>query len=234
VDDYPRFLLINCDGNTTMKDIVIIGASGFGSEVAWLIERINNVNKTWNILGFVDDNLGICGKDINGYKVLGSVDSIKEYQDVYYVVAIGNALIREKVVNRVLSINPKSKFATLIDPSVISSKTNTFGEGSIICANTIITVNVDIGKHTIINLSCTVGHSAKIGSFVTLYPTVNVSGNVVIEDECEIGTGAQVIQGIKISNYSTIGAGAVVINDISSNCVAVGCPAKPIKYTNGK
>ena len=33
-----------------MKDIVIIGAGGFGREVAWLIEDINKVNLEWNII----------------------------------------------------------------------------------------------------------------------------------------------------------------------------------------
>ena len=42
-----------------MKDIVIIGAGGFGREVAWLIEDINKVNNEWNIVGFVDDNKSI-------------------------------------------------------------------------------------------------------------------------------------------------------------------------------
>ena len=54
-----------------MKDLIIIGASGFGREVAWLVERINKINPTWNLLGFLDDNEKIQGKEINGYKVLG-------------------------------------------------------------------------------------------------------------------------------------------------------------------
>lgn len=39
-----------------MKDIVIIGAGGFGREVVELIDDINLRNPTWNIIGFVDDN----------------------------------------------------------------------------------------------------------------------------------------------------------------------------------
>ena len=39
-----------------MKDLIIFGASGFGREVAWLVERINAKQPTWNLLGFMDDN----------------------------------------------------------------------------------------------------------------------------------------------------------------------------------
>ena len=38
-----------------LKDIVIIGAGGVGRETALIIEDINEVNKEWNLLGFVDD-----------------------------------------------------------------------------------------------------------------------------------------------------------------------------------
>lgn len=38
-----------------MNDIYIVGASGFGREVAWLIEEL----ETWNIAGFIDDNESI-------------------------------------------------------------------------------------------------------------------------------------------------------------------------------
>lgn len=57
-----------------MKDIVIIGAGGFGREVAWLIEDINKVSSEWNIVGFVDDNESIQGTEINGYKVVGNLE----------------------------------------------------------------------------------------------------------------------------------------------------------------
>ena len=40
-----------------MNDLIIVGASGFGREVAWLVERINRVTPTWNLLGFMDDLL---------------------------------------------------------------------------------------------------------------------------------------------------------------------------------
>ena len=39
-----------------MKDLVIVGAGGFGREVAWLVEEINEVSKEWNLVGFIDEN----------------------------------------------------------------------------------------------------------------------------------------------------------------------------------
>ena len=104
------------------------------------------------------------------------------------------------------------------------------GEGCIICANTIVTVDVTIEKFSIVNLACTIGHDAHLKSYTTLYPTVNVSGFVQIESGVEIGTGSQIIQGVSIGTGAIIGAGSVVVRDIPPHCTAVGVPAKPIKY----
>lgn len=213
-----------------MKQLIIVGASGFGREVAWLIERINKLEPTWEILGFMDDKDELQGKVINGYKVIGKVPEFQLYPEAFFICAVGSSMIREKIINNMVSINPNVRFGTVIDPSVEISKFVTIGEGSIICAHNIITVNIEIGSHVIINLDCTVGHDAIIHDYATLYPSVNVSGITTIGRCSEIGTGAQIIQTKSIGDYSIVGAGAIVVDDIPARCVAVGCPAKPIKY----
>ena len=215
-----------------MKDLIIFGASGFGREVAWLVERINEIKPTWNLIGFIDDDESIQERVINGYKVLGKTSDIKRFTDTYIVCAVGSSKVRKKIINNIKAINQSIKFGTLIDPSVQMSKYVTVGEGTIICAHTIITVDVVIGDHVIINLDCTIGHDAVIQDFVTLYPSVNVSGMTNIGCCSELGTGTQIIQGKCVGNYTIVGAGAVVVKDVPDKCTAVGCPAKTIKFCN--
>ncbi len=57
---------------------------------------------------------------------------------------------------------------------------------------------------------------------------VNVSGNDVIEEGVMMGSGSTIIQGKKIGQCSTIGAGAVIIENIDSFSTAVGVPARII------
>ena len=213
-----------------VKDLIIFGAGGFGREVTWAVERMNKVSPTWNLLGFIDSDESIQNTIINGYPVLGNEDDVRRYPDVYYVIAIGASRTREKIVNNMKAINPGLKFGTVIDPSVEMSDLVTIGEGTIICAHTIITVNIVIGKHVIINLDCTIGHDAILNDFVTLYPSVNVSGITNIGYAVELGTGMQIIQGKSVGDYSIVGAGAVAVKDIPEKCTAVGNPAKPIKF----
>lgn len=215
-----------------LKDLYIIGAGGFGREVAWLVERINSKELEWNIKGFLDENELLHGKKENGYTVVGGLDYLIEQKNEFYVVcAVGSAKARKRIIERIKTIS-NIKFATLIDPSVIKSDMISIGEGSVVCAANILTVNIDIGCHVHINLDCSVGHDVIIEDYVTVYPSVNISGNVHVGKCSELGTGTAIIQGIEIGVEAIIGAGAVVIRNIPDKCTAVGNPAKVIKYNS--
>ncbi len=212
-----------------MKDLIIIGAGGFGREVSWLVERINAVSPQWNLLGFADD-YATESKTIDKYNIIGDVDCVADYPDAYVVCCVANTQVRKKLVARA----EPNRFATLIDPSAIISSKVEIGEGSVICAGSVITVDIKIGKHNIIDVNSIIGHDAVLEDYVTLYPSVNVSGNTVIRNGVELGTGSQVIQGLSVGENTIVGAGAVVVRDLPDNCTAVGVPAKVIKVNEKK
>lgn len=215
-----------------MGKILIFGAGGFGREVQWLIERINQKIPSWEIEGYLDDGVEV-QTEINGYRVLGGIEKLKEYDfDTAIAVAVGSAKTREKIVEKIKGIGDY-RFPNLIDPDVQISDKVSIGEGNIICAGNILTVNITIEDFVIINLSCTVGHDAVLKSFVTVYPGVNISGNVLVKRRTELGTGSKIIQGISVEEDTIVGAGAVVVRPIPCGCVAVGIPAKPAKYPGG-
>jgi acetyltransferase-like isoleucine patch superfamily enzyme len=51
---------------------------------------------------------------------------------------------------------------------------------------------------------------------------------IVIEDDCWLGSGVRVLDGVTIGEGSVVGAGAVVTKDIPPYSVAVGVPAKVV------
>lgn len=215
-----------------MKNIVIIGAGGVGREVSLIIQQINELEQTWNLLGFIDDNTDNWGKVINGYSVIGGIDSLEFLSnDTYIVIAIANYKVKKNIVNK---INNKFKFATIVHPKVWIHDYITVGEGTIIYEGAILTANIEIGNHVIISPKCGVGHDSIIKDYVSLLWNVNVSGNDLIEEGVMMGSGSTVIQGKKIGKGSIIGAGAVVVNDIESFSTAVGVPAKVIKSDKSK
>lgn len=216
-----------------MPDIVVYGTGGFGREVMFLIEDINKVENTWNVLGFLDDNAEIHRKIINGYPVLGGFDWIISHsksRQIHVALGIGNPKTKEMLAKKLENLSSNIFFPSLIHPSVIISEHVELGKGNIICAGNILTCNIKLKDFVTINLSCTIGHDVVIEDFVTILPGCNISGNVHIKKRVEIGTNTAIIQGIEIGENTIIGAGATVVKSLPSNCTAVGTPAKPIKF----
>lgn len=55
-------------------------------------------------------------------------------------------------------------------------------------------------------------------------------GMPIIGDDVSLGASVTVIGPVRIGNNVTVGAGAVVVKDLPDNCIAVGNPARVIKY----
>jgi len=213
-----------------MKKIAILGAGGFGREVHMLIEQINEVKKQYDFIGYYDDGYSK-GTLINGFPILGSIEDINNVDfDLSIVSAIGEPQLKEKLLN--LISNKNINYPILIHPNAVIGNIDfvKIGEGSIITAGVIITVNINVGKHVILNLCCTVGHDTNIGDYSSFMPTVNISGEVKINKAVYVGTGAKIINQLEIGEYTIIGAGAVVAKTLPANCTAVGIPAKVKKY----
>jgi sugar O-acyltransferase (sialic acid O-acetyltransferase NeuD family) len=212
-----------------MTSIVVVGAGGFGREVLEIFKDQNKVANNWDILGFIDDNEELHGKKINGYLVLGGLDWLKDHNDnnLECVCAIGTCETRKQVVERLQKLGVN--FCNAIHPSVIMSEFVELGNDVIICAGSILTVNIRIGDHVHIDTNCTVMHDAVIESYCRLNPGVKINGNNYLAEGAYIGTGATFIQGVSIGSWSTIGAGAVVIDSIPEKVVAIGVPAKVVK-----
>ena len=152
----------------------------------------------------------------------------RKKQPVHVVCAIGNAEARRTVVRK-LSENENIHFPNLIDPSVQMSERIRMGKGNILCAGTILTADIVLKDFVILNLDCTVGHDVRLESYITVYPSVNISGNVTMGEGCELGTGSQIIQGKTLGERTIVGAGAVVIEDLPGRCTVVGVPAAVVK-----
>ncbi|MBZ0327468.1 MAG: acetyltransferase [Altibacter sp.] len=214
-----------------MKELIIIGAGGFGREVKCLIDLINKRKATaeFSIVGFVDDGIA-AGTMIHGLPVLGPIDFINSTQKVVnLVLAIANPKIKKQIYQRFNQHN----FPTIIHPSVSLENYNVvIGQGCIICEGSVLSCDIEIGDFCVINWTCTIGHDVKINSFSSFMPAVNISGEVTVGEGVYVGAGATIINQLSIGEGSIIGAGAVVSKSIPAHCTAVGIPAKPIKFSN--
>lgn len=214
-----------------MKDIVIYGAGGFGREVACLLKRINNeVESTWNLLGFFDD--GVEAGISNEYgKVLGNIDTLNSWDKPLSVVfAIGSPKVIELLFNKV--DNPNIDFPNIIAPDTLflDRENVRMGQGNVICSRCLISCNIEIGNFNTLNGYITVGHDSTIGDFNSIMPAVKISGGVTIGKRNFLGVNSVILQYKAIGNDTIIGASSVVLRNTKDGATYVGNPAKKIEY----
>lgn len=194
--------------------LCIFGAGGFAKEVAWLANECG-----FDVAAFIDvkekeDLLGIPVYTINYF----------DPQEHSAVIAVGSPDLRKKIVKNLSNTN--TKFTTLIHPSVHVGLHSIIGRGSVICANSIITCNVNLGNFSQINLATTIGHDVTTGDFFTTAPQVAISGGCNIGSEVYFGTHSCALENLNICSRVVVGAAATITKDLVSAGTYIGTPAK--------
>ena len=201
------------------KEVVIIGYSGhsYGCiEVA--------INQGFLIVGYHD----ILQNDSNPYnlKYLGHEENLDLSNTPF--IAIGDNDIRRKIYEK-FKTNKIPMNITLEHPHTTISESSHVEEQTFVSAGVIINPQVKIDTGCIINTGAIIEHDCSVGEFSHIAPGAVLAGNVSIGSGCLIGANAVIKQGVKVGNNVIIGAGSVVLNDIKSNTIFVGNPAKKIK-----
>ena len=106
------------------------------------------------------------------------------------------------------------------------------GEGGIIAPNVVVTTEVQIGRHVLVNIATSIQHNSVLGDFCTIGPGVRIGGHVSLGDGVLVGIGAIISNNVTVASGVVIAAGAVVpphTNLDTENGVYVGVPTRLIK-----
>lgn len=148
--------------------------------------------------------------------------------EVYQMmVAVADSKDREKIVKK---LPENTSYFTFVHPTaLLMSKDIEIGIGSFIGAYSILTTNITIGNHGILNRGNQIGHDSKIGDFFSAMPGAIVSGNVRINDCVYMGNNSSIKEKILVNSNVIIGSNAAVVKNIITSGVYVGVPAKFLK-----
>jgi len=200
--------------------LLIIGASGHGKVAADIALKMNN----WHSIAFLDDE---SIKNCMQFKVIGkSTDAFTYLDDSDFVVAIGNNVTREKIHEKLEAED--ASIISLVHPSAVIGTEVVIGNGTVVMAGVVINCSSKIGKGCIINTSSSLDHDNVIEDFVHISPGANLAGTVRVGKGSWIGIGSVVSNNVHICNSCILGAGAVVVKDITEPGTYVGVPARKI------
>jgi sugar O-acyltransferase (sialic acid O-acetyltransferase NeuD family) len=145
--------------------------------------------------------------------------------EVYQMmVAVADSKDREKIVKK---LPENTSYFTFVHPTaLLMTKDIEIGIGSFIGAYSILTTNITIGNHAILNRGNQIGHDSKIGDFFSAMPGAVVSGNVILGESVYMGTNSSIREKIQVCSNVTIGSNATVIKNIITGGTYVGVPGK--------
>jgi sugar O-acyltransferase (sialic acid O-acetyltransferase NeuD family) len=215
-----------------VQDLIIVGAGGTSRYIAWAVDELNRVRPTWRLRGFLDDDAAKKGLDVDGYPVLGPIDSVAEYLSCRFVVGIAtdkNPLARELVVRR-LGLEP-DRFPALIHPSAAVSPHAEVGPGAVVLNQAVVQPGVVLGRHVIVSPLCVLGHGACAEDYVTIATSATVSGSVRLGRGVYVGARSVILPGLQIGEAAIAGIGSVVVKDVSAGTTVFGNPARPLPRT---
>lgn len=200
-----------------MIKLVIIGARAMGRETyAYACESGIEVK------GFLDSKTDALD-GFDGYPpILDSVENYRPCEEDVFVVALGEPEYKVKYAQIVAEKG--GRFASVVHPTAYVGKNVKIGAGCIICPNTTITNDTEVGSHVIINIGASVNHDNRIGNGSTICPGARLAGRVCIGKGVFVGTGAVIIPDVQLGDNVLVAAGATVTKSFEKGRL-MGVPA---------
>lgn len=185
---------------------VLIGGGGHSREVM--------AQMGVNLIRFVDDKY-----------VDDDTLPLSQFDPTKYsvMVAVADSKNRFEMIQR---LPKETKFFSFVHPTALLIGDIKIGEGSFIGAYSILTTNINIGEHAILNRGNQIGHDCIIGNYFSAMPNAVVGGNVEIGDRVYLGSCANIREKIRIASDCVIGMNGAVVNNILESGIYVGVPCK--------
>jgi len=206
-----------------MKQLVIVGAGGFGREVlAWCRVALAE----FTVRGFVDDNPAVASNGLLRAPYLGSFETYEPRRDDAFICAIGRPAVRLRIAAAVAAKG--GRFATLVHPAAIVAEGAWLEEGAIICPFALVSVDARVGAGAVVYYHSSVDHDVVVGPATQISGHCDIAGGATLGTGVFLGSHACVLPRIQVGDHAIVGAGAVVTRPVASGTTVAGVPARPV------
>jgi sugar O-acyltransferase (sialic acid O-acetyltransferase NeuD family) len=210
-----------------MKHLIIIGAGGMGRTLFNSAIESIGYGESFDIKGFVDDNLNALDSFDNYPPIIGTIKDYRPQLDDVFVSSIGGASRRSCIDDMK---KRGGEFLNLIHKTARINMNAKLGKGNFIGAYSVIGNDAVVGDFNMIQAYTVIGHDAKIGSWNRIDTHVTCVGGIVVEDEVNIHTSAVISHGVTVGTGAHVGALSFVIRKVKPGTTVMGNPAKKIEY----
>jgi len=197
-------------GSTTpdgdmLKDLVILGSGPHAEEMTWIVRRINRAEPTWRLLEGPPSG--------SADTALCHVAFVYDHPDVPEI--------------------DRSRWASLVDPSCFVSPGAEIGPGCVLFPNCFVGHQARLAERVFVLAGSQINHHCAIGARVTICSGVSTAGHVEVGPGAYLGQGCNIRQNVRVGEGCLVGMGAAVLNDVESNSVVAGNPARRLRHHNG-
>jgi sugar O-acyltransferase (sialic acid O-acetyltransferase NeuD family) len=206
-----------------MKKLYIVGAGGFGRELAAWINDLPAQGRGWVWQGFLDDNVDAL-KSFGDFATVSPLSSHRVSDQNIYLCGIGTPAIKRKLVKPLLEQG--AVFISYVHPRATIGDRVKLGLGVVICPECVLSCDIELGDFAMVNLRSTIGHDAKVGPWSTISAQCDLTGGVELGTAVFLGSRVSVIPGKKVGDGATVGAGSTVMTNVPAHVTVVGNPAR--------
>lgn len=212
--------------------MIVAGARRHAREI---LEVLHQNGELEGLLFFDDVSDDLARMLYGKYLILRSPDEAREVfkNDPRFILGLGDPCLRKKLADK-LTAQGGALTSLIAATALIGHYDVTIETGVNIMNNTMISNGVTVGEGALINAFASVHHDAVVGRYCEISPHATLLGCCNVGKFCSVGSNATILPDIKIGDLVIVGAGAVVTADLPDYSVAVGVPARIIRYRDSE
>ncbi|OUM03849.1 acetyltransferase [Variovorax sp. JS1663] len=208
------------------RQLLIVGAGGFGREV---LSYIEDDNPLFRVKGFLDSRAGALDATPRSVGIVGDPLTYQPLEDEVFMAALGEPQMRFKYT-AVLRDEHHADFATVVHPRANVSRHANLRHGCIIGPSVGISVDTYIGEFSCIQEYTVIGHDARVGNWCQINSHCTISGGARIGDFVTIHPNCVVTSRAVIGEGAVVGPGSVVMGRIPPGITVLGNPARRFSF----